>query len=68
MVTQELLVGYGMQRRMMLLALWFIQFDGWRITTYGITNHEFGVGHVEFEVTLRHEIVELGEITEDINL
>lgn len=53
---------------MTLLALWLIQVDGRGITAHGITNHEFGVGHVEFEVTLRHEIVELEEITGDINL
>lgn len=67
-MAQELLRGYGIYRRMMLLVLGLIQLDGWEITMYGITNHEFGVGHVEFEVTLRHEIVELGEIIEDINL
>lgn len=40
-----------MSRKVKLLALWLTQWDGWEITNYGIPDHEFGVGYVEFVVT-----------------
>lgn len=46
-----------------MLALWLSQLEAWEITKYGDdADHEFGVGHAEFEVTLKHEIINLREI------
>ena len=53
---------------MKVLALWPTQLDGWEITKYGDADREFGVGHVEFEVTLKHKRIDLREISENVHL
>ena len=36
---------------MKVLALWLTQSDAWQITKYGDADHEFGIGHVECDMT-----------------